>query len=157
MSVKSVDKDSSKLHPAFLPEWEKVQDSIIKYSLPFVIFEAYRSPERQTYLFEEGRSKLKGRQGAHTHGMAVDIILDTDGFTDLAGFSPWETGVKGNQVVFPDVLAAWLYLGRVLHEEHPKIRWGGDWRKGRKIPLGWDPYHVELDGWASHALAEQPH
>lgn len=157
MSVKSVDKDVTKLHPLFLPLWEKVQDSIIKHDLPFVIFEAYRSPERQTYLFDGGRSKLKGRQGAHTHGMAVDIILDVDGFTDLSGFSPWETGVKGNQVVFPDVLAAWLYLGRILHLDHPDIRWGGDWRKGRNIPLGWDPFHLELDGWANKALAESPH
>jgi hypothetical protein len=157
MSVKSVDKDVSKLHPLFAEEFTKVQDSIIMYNLPLVVFEAYRSPERQTYLYEENRSKLKGKQGAHTHGMAVDLILDTDGFTDLAGFSPWETGVKQGQVAFPDVLAVWLYFGRVLATEHPKIRWGGNWRKGRKTPLGWDPYHIELDGWANAALAEEPH
>tara|TARA_R110000824_G_scaffold44207_6_gene128741 strand:- start:1183 stop:1647 length:465 start_codon:yes stop_codon:yes gene_type:complete len=154
MSVKSVDKDISRLHPDFLPMWETVQDSIAMYNLPLLIFEAYRSPERQTYLYDEGRSKLKGRQGAHTHGFAVDVILDTDGFTDLAGFSPWETGVKGGQVVFPDVLAVWLYFGRVLATEHPKLRWGGNWRKGRKIPLGWDPFHVELDGWTHKALGK---
>lgn len=153
-SVKSVDKDITKLHPEFLPVWERVQDSIIMYNIPLVIFEAYRSSDRQTYLFEEGRSKLKGKQGAHTHGMAVDLILDTDGFTDLSGYSPWETGVKNGQVVFPDVLAVWLYFGRILETEHPKIRWGGNWRKGKKIPLGWDPYHVELDSWTLHALGK---
>ena len=152
MSVKSVDKDVSKLDPEFLPLWEKVQDSITMYNLPLVVFEASRSSDRQTYLFKEGRSKLKGRQGAHTHGFAVDVILDTDGFTDLSGYSPWETGVKNGQVVFPDVLAVWLYYGRVLHIEHPELRWGGDWRRGKKIPVGWDVYHVELDGWAKKAL-----
>ncbi len=89
--------------------------------------------------------------------MAVDVILDTDGFTDLSGYSPWETGIKNGQVAFPDVLAVWLYLGRVLHDEHPMLRWGGDWRKGKKIALGWDPYHIELDGWANHALGEIAH
>ena len=154
MSVKSVDKDISKLHPDFLPLWESIQDSIVMYNLPLLVFEAYRSPERQTYLYDEGRSKLKGRQGAHTHGFAVDVILDTDGFTDLAGYSPWETGVKQGQVVFPDVLAVWLYFGRVLTTEHPTARWGGNWRKGRKTPLGWDPFHVELDSWANKALGK---
>jgi hypothetical protein len=155
MNVKKVSNDISKLHPEFAPVWTTIQDSIAMYNLPLIVFEAYRSPERQTYLYEEGRSKLKGKQGAHTYGMAVDVVLDTDGFTDLAGFSPWETGVKGGQVVFPDVLAVWLYFGRVLSMEHPNVTWGGNWRKGRKKPLGWDPYHVELDNWTLHALGKK--
>jgi len=150
MSVKSVEKDLSKLSPTFSPIWEKVAETIEENGLPLVIFETYRSSERQTYLFEEGRSKLKGKSGAHCHGMAVDLILDTENFSDLSGFSPWETGVKSGRVVFPDVLAVWLWLGRELKMKHPEIRWGGDWRRGKQVALGWDPYHIELRNWKDH-------
>tara|TARA_R110000751_G_scaffold20073_2_gene59245 strand:+ start:7777 stop:8247 length:471 start_codon:yes stop_codon:yes gene_type:complete len=155
MNVKKVDNRVEKLNPEFAAEWINIQDSIAMYNLPLKVFETYRSPERQTYLFDEGRSKLKGKQGAHTYGMAVDVILDIDNATDLSGLSPWETGVSGGQVVLPDVLAVWLYFGRVLQTEHPTVTWGGNWRKGRKKPLGWDPYHVELDNWTLHALGKQ--
>ena len=145
-------KDTSKLHPEFIPIYNMVWGEIMRHDLPLEVFETLRTPERQTYLFEQKRSKLKGKQGAHTHGMAVDFILDMKRLKG-AQVNPWDTGVSDQgKIVNPDVLAVWLFFGRVLHTQFPKIRWGGDWRKGKKVALGWDPYHIELENWTNRIL-----
>lgn len=40
----------------------------------FKVFECYRSPLRQDYLFGGGSTKARGWQSAHQYGLAVDFV-----------------------------------------------------------------------------------
>jgi peptidoglycan L-alanyl-D-glutamate endopeptidase CwlK len=53
---------------------------------PFAIFEGYRSPERQTWLYDQGRTrpgravtKARAWESGHQAGVAIDLALYRDG------------------------------------------------------------------------------
>jgi hypothetical protein len=48
------------------------------------VFETYRTPQRQAWLYANGRSKLK-TAGMHGKGLAVDIV-----FKDAKGRWSWD-------------------------------------------------------------------
>lgn len=102
--------------------------------LPFYVHTCYRTPELQTDLFNQGRSKLK--IGPHQRACAVDIVSAID---------HWE---------IPDPL--WSYVGnlgeqigrdtflgpRIDGKGPLKIQWGGRWSF-------YDPAHWQLSDWPS--------
>jgi peptidoglycan L-alanyl-D-glutamate endopeptidase CwlK len=62
---------------------------------PFAIFEGYRSPERQAYLYDQGRdrpgrivTRAKAWESAHQAGVAIDLAYRHDGGKWSWDFTP---------------------------------------------------------------------
>lgn len=84
-----------------------------KYGYDVVIFEGYRSAQRQDELYSQGRTRpgfivtnAKGGESFHNYGVAVDIVF--------RGREPW-----GAQ-------HPWKLLGKV--GKSLGFNWGGDWK-----------------------------
>jgi len=92
----------------------------------WALFEGYRSPEQQHYLFTETRNThADAWHSAHQFGMAVDIVgctVDAQGNPTLDGWS-WAT-----------------------ENPWPKMHFHAI-KSGLTAPLAWDQAHVELPAW----------
>ena len=100
------------------------------------IFEGYRSFERQSYLYEQGRTRLYDYLGRklpkvtnakpgfsyHNYGMAVDLVFDANIYKPGMQWT-WD----GNYSI----------LGETLRK-YPSLEWAGDWNKFKEFP------HVQL-------------
>jgi peptidoglycan L-alanyl-D-glutamate endopeptidase CwlK len=86
------DVEINHLHPLCRERVQGVLDACAREGIPFRMFEGYRSPHRQQYLYEQGRT----RPGAivtyagpwssiHEYGLAADFVLYENG-----GWS-WDT------------------------------------------------------------------
>jgi peptidoglycan L-alanyl-D-glutamate endopeptidase CwlK len=78
--------DLNLLHPLFRETILKVIDQLNLENLPFEIFEAYRWPERQAELFNQGRTTpgsivtyATAWKSYHQYGLAVDLVLKING------------------------------------------------------------------------------
>jgi peptidoglycan L-alanyl-D-glutamate endopeptidase CwlK len=81
-----VNRDPALLHPEFRARVAEVQARLDALSLPFAVFEAWRSPERQADLYAQGRTKpglivtyAPEWSSFHQFGLAVDFVLRLDG------------------------------------------------------------------------------
>jgi len=88
--------------------------------IKLMVFETYRSQDRQQQLFNKGASKLK-TVGVHHYGLACDIVKN----------------VNGN----PSWDGDFSFLGD-LAKEHGLI-WGGDWGDPSVKHSFVDPDHVQ--------------
>lgn len=78
--------DVSKLHPAIRQSVKAIRTQLHKENHPFEVFEAFRTPDRQRYLYAKGRS-TKGPKvtwvgpwrSIHQYGLAVDFVLKKNG------------------------------------------------------------------------------
>lgn len=120
-----VDRDLAKLHPAFRCTVETLLDRCHAKSWPFAIFEGFRPPARQCYLYEQGRSrpgaivtKVKPWGSFHQYGLAADIILKPDSGWSWSTQGPLREQWKGMRA-----LAVELGL-TVLDWELPHVQWG---------------------------------
>lgn len=90
-------------------------------SVPFVVIEGVRTPERQAELVKSGASQT--RNSRHLYGMAVDIAPVPAGELSWA----WPLYFKLAEAV-----------NRASNELDIPVIWGGDWRKFKDGP------HFEL-------------
>lgn len=137
--VDARDRDPSKLHPAVRGAILKVVEETNALGLPFRIFEAYRTPERQNWLYAEGRtrpgrivSKARAWQSMHQYGLAADLVLFVDG--------QWSWGGKASDWAKMHEIAGSLGL-TPLKFETPHIEIiGADWRQYQQghFPPGGD-------------------
>jgi peptidoglycan LD-endopeptidase CwlK len=81
MSVTTANRDTALLHPIMRRGAEAVLADCQGAGLPLRIFEAWRSPERQRYLYEQGRTRpgsivtyAKAWQSYHQYGLAADFV-----------------------------------------------------------------------------------
>jgi len=88
--------------------------------IALMVFETFRSRDRQKELFEQGATKLK-EVGVHHYGLACDLVKD------IGGQPSW----KGD----------FTFLGK-LARKHGLI-WGGDWGKPGVEPTFYDGVHVQ--------------
>ena len=96
--------DPSLLEPATRQLVESVVSAARQMGIEVVIYETYRSQERQQQLFNNGATKLR-TVGVHHYGLACDIVR-------VAGGEPcW----KGD----------FSFLGQLAHSSG--LIWGGDW------------------------------
>ncbi len=75
------DGDISRLHPAIRDKVAAIQKQLQDENIPFKVFEAFRTPERQAQLFVK-RPKVTwvGPWGSiHQYGLAVDFVLNING------------------------------------------------------------------------------
>jgi len=85
-----------------------------------MIFETYRSSQRQAALFEQGATKLK-KVGVHHYGLACDLVKDING----------QPSWKGD----------FSFLGQLAHGH--SLIWGGDWGTPGAKPSFVDDDHVQ--------------
>lgn len=118
--MSEVRRDLSELHPVVRTKVKEVMADIKKAKLNFEVFEAYRTPERQRKLFNQGGvTKADAWQSYHQYGMAVDIVLKENGQWS------WETG--GGR------LAQWEQMNEIG-------------RSHGLEPLSWEKPHLQLTG-----------
>ncbi|MGF1731717.1 D-alanyl-D-alanine carboxypeptidase family protein [Photobacterium kasasachensis] len=83
----SVDRNMQHLHPTIRARVVSVVSILNDEGLPFQVFEGYRSPSRQAYLYSKGRNgnagsivtKAKPWQSMHQYGCAADLVLRENG------------------------------------------------------------------------------
>lgn len=78
--------DLALLHPLFREKARALLESLAAERIPFRLFEGFRSPERQQYLYAQGRTRpgaiiTKARPWAsyHQYGLAGDFVLFENG------------------------------------------------------------------------------
>ncbi len=81
MSLETPNRDLDFLHPNVRSRVAKVIVDLGAAGLPLRVFEAWRPPERQRYLYEQGRTRpgnkvtfAKAWESYHQYGLAVDIV-----------------------------------------------------------------------------------
>ncbi len=81
MSLETPNRDVLLLHPAVRAAVDAVLRDCAKAKLPLKVFEAWRSPERQKYLYAQGRTRPGSKvtfaqawQSYHQYGLAVDLV-----------------------------------------------------------------------------------
>jgi len=157
--------DLSVLHPVFRDAVRKLIDDLKIGNHPFELFETFRSPERQDYLFAKGRS-TQGRivtnarpwWSYHQYGLAADFVLKIDG--------EWSWDTAGANASHWKALHD---LGRQhglepLSWEMPHLQLAGlrieDLRAGRYPPFGDDSWaetlETTIEGWAGTGQAPPP-
>jgi peptidoglycan LD-endopeptidase CwlK len=124
--------DLALLHPAIRLAINKVLKSLEAEKIPLFVFEAWRSPARQHYLYAQGRTTsgpIVTYQDAwgsyHQYGLAVDLVFGGPG--------------------------KWTW------KEPKKGMWGRMHDIGREnglMPLSFEVPHLQLAGTSSHALYE---
>lgn len=74
------------LHPVFREKVVSITKLFEEEQLPFRLFEGFRSPQRQQYLYAQGRTregrivtKAKPWRSYHQYGVAGDFVLFIDG------------------------------------------------------------------------------
>jgi hypothetical protein len=74
------------LHPRFRALLDQLLQKLAAENRPFRVFEAFRTPERQEWLYAQGRTRPGGivtKAGAwksfHQFGLAADLVLFIDG------------------------------------------------------------------------------
>ena len=85
------DGDISRLHPIVRSKVQTIQKQLKAEKIPFEVFEAFRTPERQAKLYAQ-RPKVTwvGPWGSiHQYGLAVDFVLRLNG-----GWSWKDTGAE---------------------------------------------------------------
>lgn len=80
------DRDLSKLHPTLRATVNALLEGFATSELPFRVFEGFRAPERQEWLFAQGRTrpggivtKAQAWESHHQYGLAVDLVLFDNG------------------------------------------------------------------------------
>jgi peptidoglycan L-alanyl-D-glutamate endopeptidase CwlK len=126
LSTTGRDVDPAHLHPAVRARVERVLARLAAEHIPFRLFEGFRAPQRQQYLWDQGRVRPGAKvtnaqpwQSMHQYGLAVDLVL-------------WENG-------------KWSWDDR-----GPKGAW---WKRLKQIgrdeglaSISWEAPHLELAG-----------
>jgi peptidoglycan LD-endopeptidase CwlK len=85
-NLEARDTDTSHLHPVFREKAANVLARCEQDGLPFRMFEGFRTPQRQRYLYSKGRTipgdkvtNAQAWQSYHQYGVAADFVLFIDG------------------------------------------------------------------------------
>jgi hypothetical protein len=112
--------DLNLLEPVTRARVEAIITAARHAGIPLLVWETFRSKERQAALYAQGVTKLQ-TVGVHHYGLAADLVRDVQG----------EPSWKG-RFTFLEPLA----------RDHALI-WGGNWGKKGVKPQFYDPYHVQ--------------
>ena len=118
--------DLAFLHPAIRQSVQTIQRQLHSEGHPFEIFEAFRSPHRQAYLYAQGRTrpgnivtKAQPWMSYHQYGLAVDFVVKINGQWDWSDSGP--------------SAAAWKRLHEVGRAQNME-------------PLSWETPHLQMAG-----------
>jgi D-alanyl-D-alanine carboxypeptidase len=96
--------DIKLLEPATNSRVQAIISSAYTMGVPLMVFETFRSRERQQLLYQQGVTRLK-EVGVHFYGLACDIVRSVNG----------EPSWKGD----------WAFLGELAQANG--MIWGGNW------------------------------
>jgi hypothetical protein len=113
--------DLNLLEPTTRALVEQILASAATMGVSAIVYETYRSQERQQQLFDAGASQLRS-VGVHHYGLACDIVRDVGG-----GEPSW----KGD----------FSFLGQLAHSYG--MIWGGDWGNPAVPHTFHDNVHVQ--------------
>lgn len=78
--------EQSRLHPVFRRKLRALLAQLKAEGLPFRPFECFRSPQRQEWLYQQGRTRpgaivtrARPWESFHQYGLAADLVLHQDG------------------------------------------------------------------------------
>ncbi len=130
LDVTARNTDLGLLHPVVRDSVQKVLADLRSANIPLFVFEAFRSPERQAYLYAQGRTRPGPKvtfaepwRSYHQYGLAVDLVFNGPGRWT------WDEPRKG--------------MWKRMHEI-------GE-RHGL-MPLSFETPHLQLAGTSSSAL-----
>lgn len=141
-------QDLSVLHPVIRDQVARIQQKLDQEKLPFKVFEAFRTPERQRFLYRQGRdmpgdrvTKAQPWGSYHQYGLAVDFVLYVNG--------NWSWNDKGQYAkMWPRLHAIGREHGlEPLSWEAPHLQYAGttiDQLQAGEYPAGGDK------AWAEH-------
>ena len=99
--MNGIHRELSELHPAIRDSVKAVLDRLAKEKIPFKLFEAFRMPARQRFLFNKGRTTpgpkvtFQDAWGSfHQYGLAADFALFENGefnWNDSGSRAAWWT------------------------------------------------------------------
>jgi hypothetical protein len=112
--------DLDLLEPVTRSLVQQVIQEAATLGIALMVFETYRSQDRQIDLFAEGKSQLH-TVGVHHYGLACDLVRD------VGGQPSWEGDFS--------------FL-RVIAQRH-KLIWGGDWGTPSQAHKLYDAVHVQ--------------
>lgn len=117
-----VNRDYNLLHPKVRNQFQELGNYLHGSALKFRLFEGYRSPIRQNYLFNQRPpvTKAKAWESAHNFGMAADFVWFDRGEWSWDDEHPWDELRKAAKMFRLDV------------------------------PISWDRGHVEAIGWQQY-------
>lgn len=174
------DTDLDHLHPVVRAKVKTLQGKLDKENIPMKVFEAFRSPERQAFLYSKGRTRpglkvtnAEPWESYHQYGLAADFVRFENGkwnWNDqtAAQKAQWarfhalarEVGLEPLSWEMPHVQLVGTYFAKLLNGDYPEDgdeSWSGNlsaaigrWPGSRKPPL---PESVERPPLPSIATA----
>jgi hypothetical protein len=96
--------DPALLEPVTRQLVQRIVSTALNMGIPLMVYETYRSQQRQQQLFDNGATKLRA-VGVHHYGLACDIVRSVGG----------EPSWKGD----------FSFLGQLA--QSCALIWGGDW------------------------------
>jgi len=130
------------LHPEFRAIVNVLQEKLRTEELPFRVFEGFRTPQRQQYLYAQGRTrsgdiitKAEPWQSYHQYGFAADFVLFVGGqwsWKDDGAEAAWwkrlhelgrPLGLRRLSKELPHLELASLNIAQLQHGVYPS---GGD-------------------------------
>ncbi len=148
--------DLACLHPVFRQKAQELLGLLAAENIPFRLFEGFRSPERQQYLYAQGRTRpgpivtrAQPWTSYHQYGLAGDFVLFENGAWswETAGASAryWlrlqaigkQIGLDPLSFELPHLQLAGLWIQDLKAGKHPD---GGDasWEAAVQVAVvGW--------------------
>lgn len=98
-----IHRDWFELHDAFAARLDNLMQRLHEKNLPFDVFEMYRTPARQAYLYSKGRfgpfasknivTRARPWGSFHNYGLAADIVIRDPKWSWRS--SPWWGKLRG--------------------------------------------------------------
>lgn len=128
--VQTVCRDISKLAPFLVLALNGALDECIEKGYIVAVFEGYRSPERQQWLYDQGRTRdgkiityAKPWESFHQYGLAVDIVGKTDG--------KWDWSINYDKIT--EIMKRHGFESLKFEKAHFQITGGLSIKKAEKI------------------------
>lgn len=128
--VQTVCRDISKLAPFLVLALNGALDECHEKGYIVAVFEGYRSPERQQWLYEQGRTRdgkiityAKPWESFHQYGLAVDIVGKTDG--------KWDWSINYDKIT--EIMKRHGFESLKFEKAHFQITGGLSIKKAEKI------------------------
>ena len=124
------------LHPALRKPLELALEECHTNGLVVYVFESYRTPERQQYLYEQGRTRdgnivtnAKPYFSWHQYGLAFDLVFDGDSRDGIQW--SWE-GDYNTEQLYGDKRDDYTRVGAIL--ERYGFEWAARWKTCKETP-----------------------
>jgi hypothetical protein len=112
--------DMRLLEPVTRRKVQQIIDDAAAQGIRLMVYETYRSQERQELLYEQKATQLQ-TVGVHHYGLACDLVKD------VGGHPSW----KGDFKFIQKLARRYGFI------------WGGDWGRPDAKPKLYDPGHVQ--------------